>query len=427
MRKLSAGLLLAVTAALSSCGTTRTATPTPTQSAAPTAALKVLTPFASGNIKALEGDGTIVFSRPAHLPVRAQALHETQVDDVSGLTKGTILASAPTPTAPYGLLRRVTSVETVGGQVLVETAPASLQDALRTGAIQPGTYHLTQQVKTNQPIYVQQGLSAQSAGNGFYNIPMPQQDLKAQTTWTVGDGNEKCFAVPLPTTAAPVQASTDLQACYKFKDSATLDLKIDWVTNPKTNLKELAVTYFTARIDGENAVGMRSATGMALDFSTPATLPITSVGYAPILFNLGPLPVVVTPGYKLGFELSGQVNVDQPFSVFLNQNMALGAEYVRPNWNKLDTFTVEPQITPNLTGSMDAKARFTNDASLIFYGIAGPEIGINPYVKVNYTFGQQGNVTLGADGYVGLKAEGVLDALSYRTNWQKESVVKQFP
>lgn len=428
MRKSSFGLLLATTLALSSCGNTDA--PVPAQPAAPTSGpLKVLTPFANQTIKSLGSDGTIVFSVPDALPLRGQKLSATQVDDVQSLTSGTILASAPTPAAPYGLLRRVTDVEVAGDTIRVETAPATLEDALNSGAIQPGEYHLTQQVNTSRPIYAQQVLSAQGAqsGNGFYNIPLPQTDLGPQATWTVGTGQEKCLPVPLPVSAqSPIQVSTDLRACYQFRNSLTIDLKIEQVPVEGKTTKRLAVTYFTVRVDGENNATMRSATGLTLSAETPVSLPLVSVGYAPLVFMLGPLPVVVTPAYRLGFDLSGQVKVDQPFSIGVAQHMALGAEYVRPEWNKLDTFAVEPQITPNLTGSIAAKARFTNDASVIFYGIAGPELGINPYVKVAYTFGQSGNVALGADGYVGIKAGFPFEFLNYRYNWQKESVVKEF-
>lgn len=233
----------------------------------------------------------------------------------------------------------------------------------------------------------------------------------------------KCLPVPVTSATA---GKNDLSACYQFNNSLTIDLNLDWIKEDDKLLKQLEVTYFTVRIDGDNTVGMHSATGLDTDIGTPLSIPITSVGYAPIVFNIGPLPVVITPGYSLGFQLSGHVKVNEPFKIDLVHHMALGTEYVRPDWNKLNDFTIKGEVTPKLTGSLDAKARFTNDASVIFYGIAGPEIGLNPYMKVQYDFGQTGSLWAGADGYVGIKATTLFNFLNYRFNWQKESLLTQF-
>ena len=45
------------------------------------------------------------------------------------------MVSAPTALAPDGFLRRVTSVSTPGGQVVVQTEPATLEDAIEQGEI----------------------------------------------------------------------------------------------------------------------------------------------------------------------------------------------------------------------------------------------------------------------------------------------------
>lgn len=155
MKKLPIGVVV-LGLLLGSCA----APPTPEVATAPapqSTQLKVLTQFASSTIEQLGSNGEITFSKPAQLPLRAQALEEMKLDDVTALTPGTIVASAPTATAPYGLLRRVLAVHTAGDKVTLETEPATLEEALASGNFKPGQYHLTQKIDTSRPIFVQTG------------------------------------------------------------------------------------------------------------------------------------------------------------------------------------------------------------------------------------------------------------------------------
>lgn len=429
MKKLAFGSFIVLSALLSSCNQNTATVPASTTPTAQTntssSEVKVLTDFASQSITALGADGQIVFSKPTQLPIRPQGLDPMKLDDVRALTPGTIIASAPTPTAPYGLMRRVTGVKTQGNQVVVETEAATLEDALTNAHFAPGEYHLSQKVNTSQPIYVQSGnVTAQGLSQqGFYTIPLPQKNFAPQSTWTIGTGEQRC--IPVPVTNAPV-GKNDLKACYQFNNSLTLDLKLDWVEQEGKIIKKLQVSNFVIRIDGDNTAGIHSDTGLNATFTAPIKTPLVNVGYEPITFFIGPVPVVITPGYRLGFEATGNIQIDQPFNIDVVQHMALGAQYQHPEWTKIKDFSIKGNVTPNIAGSLNAKARFTNDASVIFYGVAGPEIGINPYFKAQYDLGKKGSLWLGADGYMGLKGESIFNFLSFRFNWQKESLLTEF-
>ena len=54
------------------------------------------------------------------------------------LAPGEIMVSAPTDLTPDGFLRWVTAINTTGGQVVVQTQPATLEDAIQQGEILVG-------------------------------------------------------------------------------------------------------------------------------------------------------------------------------------------------------------------------------------------------------------------------------------------------
>ena len=86
---------------------------------------QILNPASLNALEVLDEQGTLVFS--------------TETPQLAALTPGDVLAGDSTGAAPEGFLRRVTSVDTQSGQVIVSTEQATLEEAIQSGVILDST------------------------------------------------------------------------------------------------------------------------------------------------------------------------------------------------------------------------------------------------------------------------------------------------
>ena len=149
-------LLLLAAVFATACSSTDAAPPPQTGNTATLAdTTKVLDDDTRAALASYGADGTLTFSRSTPL--------------TDGIGPGTILASKTNPpVAPLGFLRTVTAVDRSGGQVVVHTGPAKLEQALKQA-----------NVSVTKTITKADVASFTPAGPG---VSMPQEhDIKIQT------------------------------------------------------------------------------------------------------------------------------------------------------------------------------------------------------------------------------------------------------
>jgi len=60
---------------------------------------------------------------------------DTMTAALAAVAPGEIIVATPSAAAPNGFLRRVTAINTTGGDVVVQTQPATLEDAIQQGEV----------------------------------------------------------------------------------------------------------------------------------------------------------------------------------------------------------------------------------------------------------------------------------------------------
>ena len=155
----------------------------------------VLTQTTTQYLSAISGNGA-VFTFTQSTPA------------LSALAPGEVIVGDVSTNAPYGFLRKVTSISPVGGQVVVATTQATLEDAIQTGSA-----HISQVLTPDQ---IQEGMQAkgvtlveapESLGEFFFTL----EDVVLYD----GDGN------PV-TTNDQIRASGTIQMEPSFDFSMTV-------------------------------------------------------------------------------------------------------------------------------------------------------------------------------------------------------------
>jgi hypothetical protein len=312
------------------------------------------------------GTGTMAFS--ATTPV---------LDD---LDVGDVLVGEPTGAAPNGYLRKVASItKQKRGGVVIETSQALINDVVNEGTLDaagdlepddivstealPGvtllerqatiagfgaldigdgySFHETFDVTINGA-----GSDGGVSGNGTVRI---QGEVKFNAGYNVGFGVEECLAFP------PV--------CV---DRFEAHLGVD--------------AYSDIQVTGNFNGQMQKEYVLSIKY------------FKPIVFFIGPVPVVLVPIVKAIAGVTGDAHLEFSFEAKLSSRLELGAKWTDPGDGGIGWEDLTNNMTPTGTGAgdleatMELRAYAKTDAKLLLYGIAGPGLAgrIGVGAKVQY-------------------------------------------
>ncbi|MFF7726886.1 hypothetical protein [Streptomyces sp. NPDC008001] len=294
---------------------------------------------------------------------------------------GDIIASAPAPGAPDGVLAKVTKVlgKTEKGTE-VNTAPATLGallgDSQAKGAVpvDPSTVEVEPLVKGVKASWAKTG----DVHFGPKGAKVPLGNLRIDV------GTSIATAKDAPVSAAAsasgyVQLAPEVDFAYDgggsgfgAPASASVSLAGDW--SSQWELKGQAA----ASTDGK-----------------PLRLPFAKLHASPVI-QVGPVPVVVNLGLTcyLQVDADGHVNVDVKEE--LKGGFRVGGAYNRgKGWSPVSTsdFTAtSPQASVTAAGKV--KAALGAEASVGLYGAVGVKADVSPYLRAE----AEGSATASADG-----------------------------
>jgi hypothetical protein len=272
---------------------------------------------------------------------------------LSELLPGQIIVGNSNPAAPYGFLRKVTSVSNSGGQVVVQTSPAAIDEA-----VQQGEVSITQTLSPQSPA------SATFAdGVQFMESAAAPNSFSLQLTNVVlydGDGNEN-------TTNDQVNANGSVSLVPRFN----FRLKVQ-----DYQLKEFYYTMTASQTTQLKISSKVSVTARAEKIL--ATYPM-----GPLFLTIGTFPVTVYPVVTIVAGMDGTISANVSTGVTQTLSETAGVSYANNSWSPIQQFSNQFQYdAPTLTAGLSIKGYTGAKLKLLLYGAVGPDISLNAYLKL---------------------------------------------
>ncbi|MDX6311047.1 MAG: hypothetical protein QOF44_511 [Streptomyces sp.] len=289
----------------------------------------------------------------------------------SAVAVGDVVASAPVPSAPDGLLVKVTQVlgETDKG-TKVDTAPATLRELLGkrkvndTVSVDPSSVDVK---ALNADVKVS-GKKGSGATFGADGAKVPLGSLRVD----VSDSVETADGAPASAKASIkgyVQLAPVIEFAYDGDSSGTgtqpvsasLVLSGDWASQWE--------------LDGQASAAQK---GTRVPFAELHT---------DVVIYVGPVPVVVNLGYVLYYQVDADGKVSVHVSQSATGDFKAGGNYTRATgWTPVSEadLTATP-VKSSVTTAGNAKATLGAEASVGLYGAADVTVDVAPYLRVSAT------------------------------------------
>ncbi|WP_267242398.1 hypothetical protein [Streptomyces sp. PR69] len=301
---------------------------------------------------------------------------------------GDIIASAPAPGAPDGLLAEVTEVLAQTGQgTEVATRPttlaALLDDDKAEGRIpvDPSSVDVEPLLKGVKFSWAKPGGARFGPNAG--RLPLGSLRLDVGTSVATAEGapvsasaSVSGFVQLAPEVAFSYDGSSGQQQSQPDKQgpgAAFLGLSGDWTSQ-------------------------WSFKGRAAAAAEPLRIPFAKLHADPVI-QVGPVPVVVNLDLTcyLQVEADGRVTLDVTQDV--KGDFRFGGSYApATGWTPVaESQTKSSPVTASVTAAGQAKAVLGAEASVGLYGTVGVTADFAPYVRAGVTAGAEASVTGGAD------------------------------
>jgi formylglycine-generating enzyme required for sulfatase activity len=274
---------------------------------------------------------------------------------LSALAPGDVMVGDTTAQAPYGFLRKVTSVSSTGGQVIVQTEAATLEDAIQQGAVSVSKRLTPADIEsmTALPGVVllkPAGILQDSFFFEMKDVVLYDKDGDHDTT----DDQLK------------VNGSLELAPDFDF------DLVLrGW------KLQELEFVFHV-----EETVELEFQVEVEL-VSVELYFEIARLRLGTITVFVGPVPVVFLIEMPIYVRGDGDVSVGITTKVIQRANLSAGLRYREGNWSPVsslsNSFEFEP---PRLSASAEFKGYIDPPLGLLLYGAAGPFAAVTPFLKL---------------------------------------------
>ena len=326
---------------------------------------KVLTETTTQYLSEISGDGA-VFTFTQSTPA------------LSALAPGDVMVADATANAPYGFLRKVTSVSSVGGQVVVETEAATLEDAIESGSVHVSQSLTPDQVRSSAMLQGVSLASAQSLGEFYFKL----KDVVLYDD----DGD-------LQTTDDQITANGSIRLEPGFDFSLVVR---HW------ELEELS---FTTSVDEKAEIEIKT------EVEYPLIKKKTEIArhyFNPITVWVGWVPVVIVPVLTVNVGVDGSVHVGVKAGVTQEVTLIAGLRYAGGVWTPVSQFSNQfHRDPPVLSAGLDLKGYAGTQLSLMLYGVTGPYAETDAYLKLEADIADDPWWTLwgGLEASVGVKIE----------------------
>ncbi len=303
-------------------------------------------------------------AQTAYDPATGRMDFSTVTSVLNSLKRGDVLVSEPSAAAPNGYLRKITAIRN-GGRSL-ETTQASFNDALQQGfldaaaALRPSDLLRTESALPGVSLRT---LPRAADALRPSDVVGEDYDFEATVDLTIdrniagggfnGDGHVR------------IQGYIRFNAGYDVGFGVEPCLRVPPVCVDRVEARVGVDQYSNLRVSGEFNGTMQKEIKLLTNY------------FKPIVFFIGPIPVVLVPIIDVVVGANGEAHVRFSFAAELSAQLLLGAKWTEENgWENLSRKNGVQAgiIEQNLEANMKLRAYGKADAKLLFYGVAGPGI-----------------------------------------------------
>lgn len=302
--------------------------------------------------------------------------------ELAQLDSGDVMVGDVSEAAPYGFLREVTGVTSSGGQVVVTTASATIEDAIQQGAVQLSRQLTPADV---EKMTLADGVSLMTQPNAvalndrfFFelnNVVLYDKDGNYNTTYD----------------------QLQVDGSVEFAPGFDFDMTVrNW------KLKELEFLF-----NVEEKVELEFQVEVEVKIIEKA-YEIAHLDLGTVTVFIGPVPVVFLIEMPVYLRGDGDLSVGVTAKVIQTANLTAGLRYENGDWDPIahltNNFTFEP---PRVSAGIDLKGYIDPPLGLLLYGVAGPFAGVTPYLKLESDVFNNPwwELHAGIDATVGVKVE----------------------
>lgn len=275
----------------------------------------------------------------------------TDASETSALAPGDVIVGEPTAALPDGLLRKVTAV-TDGGKVVL-TEPAYLEEAITSGEIVAGHSFSDDDLASagSLPRGVELVSSRQTAGGDLLTFRLKGASATINGSFNNGIG--------------PVNVS------------GTVTLRIS--TKFSCKLSGAKLRSFSCGATTTESSDLRVVVGSNQNYSGGLSVPLMTKVEG---FWVGHVPVVIKWGVSL--KLGADVEYREGVSAVTHQNVfgSFGLDYQAGLFTKRAVLTTSATSEqPLLARNGSVKGRVGPEVDVRLYGVVGPAVGFDGYLK----------------------------------------------
>ena len=276
---------------------------------------------------------------------------------LAAIAPGEIMMAAPSDAAPDGFLRRVTAVNTSGGQVIVQTQAATLEDA-----IQQGEVYVSQRLSptNSQALQIAPGVTLMPA-----SVVSPDGSFYVKIKDVVvydDDGN-------------PATTNDQVLANGSIEFEPMVDFRLRIQNGEIRELYFAAIAQETANLEFEMKLE-KSLIRQEYRLGNPIQL-------TRIVVMVGPVPIVIIPVLTFQVGIDGSMHVGIVTRVEQVLTATAGARWADGTWAPVSELTNRFTFTPpTLHAGVDFKGYASTRLQVLLYGVAGPYVSVGPYLKL---------------------------------------------
>lgn len=289
--------------------------------------------------------------------------------ELAAVQSGDIIVSGPSQPLPFGFLRRVTAVSQAGGEVAVQTEPATLTEAVQQG-----------QIGWSRSFSAADVISVQAREGVVVHLG-PDAPADDEFYVTIPGLNDTCLS------------ATGSVSVPQFH--VDFNLEISWFA-----LQEARFIVTQQVIDD-------IALTVTCDGSRDREWPLAQFILAPVVVPVGPVPVVFVPKLDLILGVEGTISAGLSFEAALDVTVRGGFQFADGSFDAIGEFT--PIVSGSLQPATSASVKLYAgpELSLLVYGVSGPFLQNGLYVQgeVNADVDPWWALYWGLEANVGLELE----------------------
>jgi hypothetical protein len=332
-----------LTLLLAACGTQVTPSATVDTDVQIPDTTKVLDSAVQAGLLAFEPDGALRYDTDAPLPQ---------------LAVGDVLVGDPSPAAPFGFLRKVVAIRQVGGETVIDTAPASLLDAIQRGSLD-AHMELTPSDIASVEVHAP-GLDPQAILDGFtYRFD--------DSVIYDRDGEES-------SRDDQIRASGSLE----IKPVIDIDVDIDY--------KYYVIPYldtFELRLGVEQHADLEITA--QFEGSIDKEIDLFTYRFSSFKFSIGPVPLWVTPILTISIGAEGELQATATFEAAEDATLVGGIRYKKgEGWNNISDAAFDfTETDADFSGQLQTEAYVAAQLDLFVYDLVGPYAKIQAALKID--------------------------------------------